>query len=61
MKGLLYLKITDKKKLDFIFFNSDFYSKNNINYIKNTKIINIDLKINFYFQKIIIILNMINY
>jgi len=30
--------ITDKKKLeDFTFFNSEFYSKNNIEYIKNTK------------------------
>ena len=37
--------ITDKKKLeDFIFFNSEFYSTNNIDYIKNTKIINIDFQ-----------------
>ncbi len=44
--------ITDKKKLeDFIFFNSDFYSKNNINYIKNTKIINIDFKNKILFSQ----------
>ena len=31
--------ITDKKKFeDFIFFNSNFYLENNIDYIKNTKI-----------------------
>ena len=44
--------ITDKKKLeDFIFFNSEFYSKNNINYIKNTKITNIDFKNKILFSE----------
>ena len=44
--------ITNKKKLDdFIFFNSEFYSKNNINYLKNTKIINIDFQNKILFSQ----------
>ena len=35
--------ITDKRKFeDFIFFNSDFYLDNKIDYVKSTKITNID-------------------
>tara|TARA_B100001540_G_scaffold294807_1_gene295041 strand:+ start:1314 stop:2558 length:1245 start_codon:yes stop_codon:yes gene_type:complete len=44
--------ITDKKKLeDFTFFNSEFYSKNNIEYIKNTKIINLDFQNKILFSQ----------
>ena len=44
--------ITDKKKLeDFNFFNSEFYSKNNIEYIKNTKIINLDFQNKILFSQ----------
>ena len=51
MKDRLYQEyITNKKLDDFIFFNSEFYSKR-INYLKNTKIINIDFQNKILFSQ----------